>query len=191
FRRQRGVASTGMPRPTSIHVCSACGHEAARWAGRCPDCGEWNTLLEQVRDPRPAARTRGVGGSLSRGGAAVRPVALRDVDAVEHARLPTGIGELDTVLGGGIVPGSLVLIGGAPGIGKSTLTTMVLANLHEAGRRTLYVSAEESAAQIRLRAERLRAGALGIPVIAETDLHTVAATLERERPDVCVIDSGH
>jgi DNA repair protein RadA/Sms len=119
----------------------------------------------------------------------VKPVALGDVVAAEHARLSTGIGELDSVLGGGIVPGSLVLIGGAPGIGKSTLTTMVLANLHEAGRRTLYVSAEESAAQIRLRAERLRAAALGIPVIAETDLHTVLATLERERPEVCVIDS--
>jgi DNA repair protein RadA/Sms len=116
-------------------------------------------------------------------------VALRDVAAAEQVRLGTGIGELDNVLGGGIVPGSLVLIGGSPGIGKSTLTTMVLANLHEAGRRTLYVSAEESAAQIRLRAERLRSGALGIPVIAETDLHTVLATLERERPEVCVIDS--
>jgi DNA repair protein RadA/Sms len=120
---------------------------------------------------------------------ATRPVALRDVAATERARLSTGIGELDNVLGGGIVPGSLVLLGGAPGIGKSTLTTMVLANLHEAGRRTLYVSAEESAAQIRLRAERLRPGALGIPVIAETDLDSVLATLEQERPEVCVIDS--
>ena len=179
----------GVARPTSIHVCSACGHEVSRWAGQCPGCGEWNTLVEQVRDPRPAGRARAAGGSLSRGGTAVKPVALRDVAATEHARLPTGIGELDNVLGGGIVPGSLVLIGGSPGIGKSTLTTMVLANLHEAGRRTLYVSAEESAAQIRLRAERLSAGALGIPVIAETDLHTVVATLERERPEVCVIDS--
>jgi DNA repair protein RadA/Sms len=116
-------------------------------------------------------------------------VALRDVAAVERARLSTGIGELDNVLGGGIVPGSLVLLGGSPGIGKSTLTTMVLANLHEAGRRTLYVSAEESAAQIRLRAERLSPGALGIPVIAETELDTVLATLEQERPEVCVIDS--
>ena len=123
------------------------------------------------------------------GPAVVRPVALRDVAAAERDRLPTGIGELDNVLGGGIVPGSLVLIGGSPGIGKSTLTTMVLANLHAAGRRTLYVSAEESAAQIRLRAERLRADALDIPVIAETDLETVLATLEHERPEVCVIDS--
>ncbi|MDQ6835206.1 MAG: DNA repair protein RadA, partial [Actinomycetota bacterium] len=108
----------------------------------------------------------------------------------EQARLSTGIGELDDVLGGGIVPGSLVLIGGAPGIGKSTLTTMALANMVSAGRRTVYVSAEESAAQIRLRAQRLSTpGALAIPVIAETDLHTVLATLEQERPEVCVIDS--
>ncbi len=98
--------------------------------------------------------------------------------------------EFDSVLGGGLVPGSLVLIGGAPGIGKSTLTTMALANLASAGRRTLYVSAEESAAQIRLRAGRLRGGdALAIPVIAETDLEAVLATLERERPEVCVVDS--
>jgi DNA repair protein RadA/Sms len=181
-----------MPRATSIHVCSACGHESPRWAGQCPGCGEWNTLVEQVRRPSPAARGRGGGQGGARpggGGAGVKPVALRDVAAVERARLSTGIGELDNVLGGGIVPGSLVLLGGSPGIGKSTLTTMVLANLHEAGRRTLYVSAEESAAQIRLRAERLSSGALGIPVMAETDLDTVLATLETERPEVCVIDS--
>ncbi len=127
------------------------------------------------------------------------PIALGEIEAAEHARLRTGIGELDRVLGGGLVPGSLVLIGGAPGIGKSTLTTMALANLQTAGRRTLYVSAEESAAQIRLRAERLTGRSAGadlgpsdamrIPVIAETDLDAVVATLEHERPDVCVIDS--
>jgi DNA repair protein RadA/Sms len=117
-------------------------------------------------------------------------VPLCDVAASEQERLSTGIGELDNVLGGGIVPGSLILIGGAPGIGKSTLTTMSLGNLVASGRRTLYVSAEESAAQIRLRAHRLAtAGALQIPVIAETDLDTVLATLERERPEVCVVDS--
>ncbi len=187
-----------MPRPTSIHVCSGCGHESSRWAGQCPGCGEWNTLVEEVRRARTGARGGGGrgGGSGRAGGrpgagsgGLVQPVALRDVAAAERERLPTGIGELDNVLGGGIVPGSLVLIGGSPGIGKSTLTTMVLANLHAAGRRTLYVSAEESAAQIRLRAERLRADALDIPVIAETDLETVLATLEHVRPEVCVIDS--
>jgi DNA repair protein RadA/Sms len=117
-------------------------------------------------------------------------VTLGSVAAEEHARLRTGIGELDNVLGGGLVPGSLVLIGGAPGIGKSTLTTMALANLIASGLKTLYVSAEESAAQIRLRAQRLReSAAMQIPVIAETDLGAVLATLEAERPDVCVVDS--
>ncbi len=128
-------------------------------------------------------------GAGSRHARATAPVALDDVAAAPVARLRTGIGELDRVLGGGIVPGSLVLIGGSPGIGKSTLTTMALANLVSAGARTLYVSAEESAQQIRLRAERLPPAAMRLPVVAETDLETVLVTLERERPDVCVIDS--
>jgi DNA repair protein RadA/Sms len=189
----RSLAHT-MPRSASVFVCSGCGQETGRWAGRCPGCGEWNSLVEQARPASSASGTRGGG---ARGGArgrtagrAVVPVALRDVAAIEHDRLSTGIGELDGVLGGGLVPGSLVLIGGAPGIGKSTLTTMALGNLCAAGRRTLYVSAEESAAQIRLRAQRLGGGeALGVPVIAETDLTAVLATLEAERPEVCVIDS--
>jgi DNA repair protein RadA/Sms len=171
-----------MARSSSRYVCSACGGESARWAGQCPECGDWNTLVEESGRRNPEPRR-----SPAR---ALRPVALGDVVRDEHARLGTGIGELDRVLGGGIVPGSLVLIGGAPGIGKSTLTTMALANLAAAGRRTLYVSAEESAAQVRLRAERLRAGTpLAVPVVADTELEAVSATLERERPDVCVIDS--
>jgi len=151
-----------------------------------------------VEERAPAGGSGGAGGHASGGGRrggrgggppAIAPVALRDVSAVRERRLGTGIGELDRVLGGGIVPGSLVLIGGSPGIGKSTLTTMALANLAGAGRRTLYVSAEESAAQVRLRAERLSGPALEIPFLAETDLATVLATLEAERPEVCVIDS--
>src|SRR5947209_7071874 len=176
-----------MPRASSIHVCSVCGHETPRWAGQCPGCGEWNTLVEEARPRFPAAGASGGRGASTR---AATPIALGDIEAAEEPRIPTGIGELDTVLGGGIVPGSLILIGGAPGIGKSTLTTMALANMLAAGRKTLYVSAEESAAQIRLRAQRLGdGGALALPVIAETDLATVIATLEQERPDVCVIDS--
>ena len=116
-------------------------------------------------------------------------MALRDVSAPEVQRLVTGIAELDRVLGGGLVPGSLVLLGGAPGIGKSTLTGMALGNLAAAGRRTLYVSGEESAAQVKLRAQRLGEGALAVPALSETSLETVLATLEAERPDVCVIDS--
>jgi len=121
--------------------------------------------------------------------AALRPVPLSEVQAPALRRLKTGIGELDRVLGGGIVPGSLVLIGGAPGIGKSTITGGALGNLAAAGRKVLYISGEESAAQVRLRAERLGEHALQVPIVAETDLETVVATLEAERPDVCVVDS--
>ena len=129
------------------------------------------------------------GGPASTRSPVARPVALRDVRAEAVARLSPGLGELDRVLGGGIVPGSLVLLGGSPGIGKSTLTAMALGHLEAAGRRTLYVSGEESPAQIRLRAERLGKGALDIPVLAETDLRAVLATVEAEHPDVVVIDS--
>jgi DNA repair protein RadA/Sms len=173
-----------MPRPASVHVCSVCGHQAAKWHGQCPQCSEWNTLVEATTGRTTAGHGR------SRG-AAVRadPVRLAEVSVVAVARLVTAIGELDRVLGGGLVPGSLVLIGGSPGIGKSTLTTMALGNLAAAGRTTLYVSGEESAAQIRLRAQRLAPGALEVPVLAETDLETVLATLEHERPQACAIDS--
>jgi DNA repair protein RadA/Sms len=176
-----------VPRPATIFSCSACGAQSPKWHGRCPGCGEWNTLVEERA---PAPRAGGTAGRGGRGGgAAARPVPLRDVAVERVPRLHTGIGELDRVLGGGLVPGSLVLLGGSPGIGKSTLTNMALGHLAAAGRRTLYVSGEESAAQIRLRAERLGAAALEVPVLAETDLDGVLATLRAERPDACVIDS--
>jgi DNA repair protein RadA/Sms len=183
-----------MARPSTIHVCSACGHAEARWHGQCPGCGEWNTLVEE-RAPATAGRGgagRGTAARRSGGGPAPTPVALRDVTAAAVARLSTGIGELDRVLGGGLVPGSLVLLGGSPGIGKSTLTGMATGNLAGAARHTLYVSGEESAAQIRLRHERLETAAcraLDVPVLAETDLDAVLATIDAHRPDVCVIDS--
>jgi DNA repair protein RadA/Sms len=145
-----------------------------------------------VEEAVPAvAAARGGNGARRAGGngRALKPVTLADVEAPQVARLETGIGELDRVLGGGLVPGSLVLIGGSPGIGKSTLTSGALGNLQAAGRRTLYVSGEESAAQVKLRAERLGPSALSVPIVAETDLDAVLATLEAERPDVCVIDS--
>jgi DNA repair protein RadA/Sms len=176
-----------MARSTTSYFCQSCGHESLSWSGRCAGCGEWNTLVEAPKaDAKPAAgRSRRGGG----GGAAGTPVALRDVSAPPVARLRTEIAELDRVLGGGLVPGSLVLLGGSPGIGKSTLTGMALGNLVSAGHKVLYVSGEESAAQVRLRAERLGEGALAVPALAETSLETVVATLEAERPDACVIDS--
>jgi DNA repair protein RadA/Sms len=179
-----------MARPTSIHVCSDCGHTTPRWHGQCPGCDAWNTLVEERAPSGSPGRGRGSsGGAGGRGGVAAKPRPLSEVDTTPVLRLLTGIGEFDRVLGGGIVPGSLVLLGGSPGIGKSTLTNMALGNLAGAGRRTLYVSGEESPAQIKLRAERLRGAALSVPVIAETDLDVVLATLEAERPEVVVIDS--
>jgi DNA repair protein RadA/Sms len=166
-------------------ACQECGHQALTWTGRCPGCGEWNTLVEAPKSS-DSKRRGGPGGSAAPAG---KPTPLRDVEAPAEARLRTGIGELDRVLGGGLVPGSLVLLGGSPGIGKSTLTGMALANLAEAGRDVLYVSGEESAAQVRLRAERLGDAALSVPALAESALEPVLATLEQEKPAACVIDS--
>ena len=171
-----------MPRPTTRHLCTQCGHAEAKWHGQCPGCGAWNTLEPQ----RGAAPAAGPHRPAARAGT---PRRLRDVEEVRLRRLSTGLAEVDRVLGGGLVPGSLVLLGGSPGIGKSTLTTMALAQLAAAGRRTLYVSAEESPAQVRLRAARLGSAALDIPILAETSLATVLATIEAEHPEVCVIDS--
>ncbi len=176
-----------MARATTHHVCSACGHESAKWHGRCPGCEEWGTLVEEAKPVVVAASARSGGGGGR--GRALTPVPLSQVEAPRVARLKTGIGELDRVLGGGLVPGSLVLLGGSPGIGKSTIVTSALGNLTASGRNVLYVSGEESAAQVRLRAERLGPAALAVPIVAETDLEAVVATIEAERPDVCVVDS--
>ena len=188
----------------TVHVCSQCGVESAQWHGQCPGCGEWNTLVEErvaaaPRQPggRGGRRAKGATGASERaGGSALGARPLIDVGSAPVQRMSTGIGELDRVLGGGLVPGSLVLLGGSPGIGKSTLTNMVLGHLQQAGRRTLYVSGEESAEQVRLRAERLVLSpadrsrpALRVPILAETDLDTVLETITAERPDACVIDS--
>jgi DNA repair protein RadA/Sms len=168
-----------------MHICSQCGFSCAQWRGQCPGCEAWNTLVEERA---PAGGEEGRTRRARTGDAAV-PVALSEVASAPGTRLSSGIGELDRVLGGGLVPGSLVLLGGSPGIGKSTLTNMALGNLARVGHRTLYVSGEESPEQIRLRAERLPSGAMQVPVLAETDLDAVLEALATHGPAVCVIDS--
>src|SRR3954449_5611558 len=164
-----------MAKPAVNYACTDCGYSAGRWFGKCPGCNAFGTLVEDV-----------VGGP----GAKAPPqplLRLVDVETTEAARITTGVAELDRVLGGGLVPGSLVLVGGGPGVGKSTLLLTALAEMSK-DRRALLVTGEESAAQVKLRAERL-GGAERVEILAETELETVLATLEAERPDVCVIDS--
>ncbi len=170
---------------SASYRCSECAQSALTWTGQCSGCGAWNTL-EQVSAPPARSGRRATGRDRADG---PKPIRLRDVAAERSARLGTGIAELDRVLGGGLVPGSLVLLGGAPGIGKSTLAGMALANIAAAGNEVLYVSGEESAAQVRSRAERLGEAALSVPMLAEPSLESVLAALESERPAACVIDS--
>jgi DNA repair protein RadA/Sms len=156
------------------HACTECGYSSGRWFGRCPGCGSFGTLVEDAASG-PA-------------GAVAKPLLrLVDVEAAEAERISTGVPELDRVLGGGLVPASLVLVGGEPGVGKSTLLLSALASISRE-RRALLVTGEESTAQVKLRAERL-GSAEQVEILAETELETVCATLERERPEVCVIDS--
>jgi DNA repair protein RadA/Sms len=162
-------------KPAVTYACTDCGYSAGRWFGKCPGCNAFGTLVEDVVG-RPTAK------------APPQPLLrLVDVEAAEASRIPTGVEELDRVLGGGLVPASLVLVGGEPGIGKSTLLLTALAAMSRE-RRALLVTGEESIAQVKLRAERL-GGAERVEILAETELETVCATLEAERPDVCVIDS--
>ena len=165
-----------MAKAAAVHFsCAECGYSTGRWLGRCPGCGNFGTLAEEAP---PAANGNGE----------VKPLLrLADVEVEDAERIPTGVAELDRVLGGGLVPASLVLVGGEPGVGKSTLLLMALASISR-DRRALLVTGEESSAQVKLRAARL-GGAEQVEILAETNLDTVCATLERERPEVCVIDS--
>src|SRR5438105_6033218 len=166
-----------MAKVAVVHACSECGHQSPRWLGRCPGCGTFGSLHEEtVGAPEPA-----------RASAARPPLRLVEVEAEEAERIPTGVDELDRVLGGGLVPASLVLVGGEPGVGKSTLLLMALRAMSN-GRTVLLITGEESVAQVKMRVDRL-GGAEAVQILAETELETVCATLERERPDVCVIDS--
>jgi DNA repair protein RadA/Sms len=158
------------------YACTECGYTAGRWFGKCPGCSAFGTLLEET-----------VAGAVPASAAPKPLLRLVDVAVEEAARIGTGVPELDRVLGGGLVPASLVLLGGEPGVGKSTLLLTALASVSRE-RRALLVTGEESVAQVKLRAERL-GGAERVEILAETELETVCATLRTERPDVCVIDS--
>ncbi|RJQ41905.1 MAG: DNA repair protein RadA [Gaiellales bacterium] len=168
-----------MAKASSLFVCGECGHEAGKWLGRCPGCGSWNSFVEEVTEGRKAA--------AGRAREAV-PRRLADVETQATARIRTRISELDRVLGGGIVPGSLVLVGGEPGIGKSTILLQALANLCRE-HRVLLVSGEESAAQVKLRADRLLHDVGPVEVLAETQLEVITAAIRKAQPELVVIDS--
>ena len=169
-------------RPARVrHVCAECGAVAPKWQGRCPTCGEWNSLVEEP-EARPVTRSQAAA-------AAVAATLVGDVPAGSLAWLATGIGECDRVLGGGFVPGGLVLLGGDPGIGKSTLALQLAGHCGSEARPALYCAGEESAAQVAMRAGRLRCDGREVAVVAETDLDAVLATVESLRPPLAVVDS--
>lgn len=176
-----------MAKVRTLFFCTECGNETPRWQGQCPACNAWNTLVEE---PAPEKRRGGRAGTTSlRVASAMPAVRLADVDTVDSARWPSGIAEFDFVLGGGTVPGSLVLVGGEPGIGKSTLLLQVAARLQSAGHAALYVSGEESAAQTRLRSERLTERAGDVLFLAETRLESILERAAEHGPAVLFIDS--
>lgn len=172
-----------MARQRTVHVCTECGGQSVKWQGQCPHCGAWNTLVETVAETPAAAghryRALAADGRLQR---------LAEVQAAEAPRWPTGVAELDRVLGGGLVPGAVVLLGGDPGIGKSTLLLQALAHM-SGSREVLYVSGEESAQQVALRARRLALDATRVTLLAEITLERILATLQTHAPQVAVIDS--
>ena len=167
-----------MARVTVQFTCAHCGTTTGRWLGKCPGCGSFGTLVEELQGTDAA-------GQPAR---ALTPVSIADVPADEAERIATGVAEFDRVLGGGLVPASLVLVGGEPAVGKSTLLLTALSAIARGGKRALLVTGEESAAQVSLRAARL-GGAGSVELLAETELEAVCATIQHERPDVCVIDS--
>ena len=171
------------PKLKTVFACQACGFESSKWLGRCPECGEWNSLVEERQEAAPA-RGRSPGPAL--GG---RPQPYDMVDAADAARVPTGLAEFDRVLGGGIVPGSMVLIGGEPGIGKSTLLTQVAHLLGRNGGPVLYVSGEESERQIKLRGERLGVAGGGLFLMGETALERILEQVDELKPTALVVDS--
>ena len=172
-----------MAKQKTVFYCSSCGNESPKWAGRCSACGAWNTMLEHIEKPVAPGRAKSAPVGLSR-----TPKKLSQVDSGDEIRFFTGMGELDRVLGGGAVEGSLVLVGGAPGIGKSTLLLQICANICR-GRRVLYVSGEESERQLKLRAERLGVDSEELFILSETRMSEVLAAVESVKPDILIADS--
>ena len=172
-----------MAKAKSVFFCTECGNETPKWAGRCPSCGAWNTLVEQSVSDTAKPKASGRSRSLR---AKARPIG--ELDTAQDIRFPTGMGELDRVLGGGAVQGSLVLVGGAPGIGKSTLMLQICGKLSE-NAKILYVSGEESPRQLKLRADRLGVASDSLYVLSETCLGDVLQSVEEEKPDVLIVDS--
>ncbi len=173
-----------MAKEKTYFVCNECGGTSARWLGKCPACGAWNTLVESVAEAAAPAKNRFA--SLAR---TAEVATLGEIEASDFARTPTGHDELDRVLGGGIVEGGVVLIGGDPGIGKSTLLLQALDSLQRSAHPTLYVTGEESGAQVALRARRLGLDGSQVQVLAEIQLEKILATLESRKPAIAVIDS--
>ena len=176
-----------MAKAKSIHVCSACGYESPRWYGRCPACEAWNSLEETMAaSPEALPRQKE---KKQRGGTGAQVLSIRDIEADDQMHQPTGMEELDRVLGGGIVEGSLTLLGGEPGVGKSTLLLQICSMLAQAGKTVLYISGEESARQIKLRAKRVGAGHEGLLVLAENAMDEIEDKLEKTAPDLVIVDS--
>ena len=170
-----------MARIKSVFICQHCGYESPKWMGRCPGCGEWNTMVEEV-----LSKTDRRGTTAGREGS--RPVAMDQIDLSKETRNSTGMEELDRVLGGGIVRGSLVLVGGDPGIGKSTLL-LQLAGSVSPRQRVLYVSGEESVKQVKIRGERLGISSGNIFILGETDIDIILDHVKRMTPDMIIVDS--
>lgn len=173
-----------MAKAKTVYVCGECGYSAPKWMGKCPDCGRWNTFAEETQEPpKEEKKIRRAPGN----GEPALPIG--EIPDEAASRLSSGIGEMDRVLGGGVVEGSMVLVGGDPGIGKSTLLTQLAANISSRGDTVLYVSGEESARQIKLRANRLGASQSGFYVLAENDVSIIEERMRAVKPRVMVIDS--
>lgn len=168
---------------TTVFFCQNCGYESAKWQGQCPGCHEWNTFVEELVDKKSAGKTG------KKSGDAAQVLPLSQIEMTQERRVSTGMQELDRVLGGGIVQGSLILVGGDPGIGKSTLLLQVCRNLAKQSQRVLYISGEESLQQIKIRAERIGTFTDSLKLLCETNLDSIRGIIDREKPQIVVIDS--